>query len=39
MAYCETARYILLLCDFLGYAKQAGIFLGRQILNLGFFGV
>ena len=24
--------------DFLGYAKKVGIFLGRQILKLGFFG-
>ena len=24
--------------DFFGYAKNKGIFLGRQILKLGFFG-
>ena len=30
---------LLLVWDFLGYAKNVGIFLGRQILKLGFFGV
>ena len=30
---------LLLVWDFLGSAKNAGIFLGRQILKLGFFWV
>ena len=30
---------ILLVWDFLGYAKNVGNFLGRQILKLGFFWV